>query len=563
MVSEFLNALKQGQALQEYQIVRVLGAGGFGLTYLAFDTNLDKAVAIKEYLPNDIALRSGIVEVLPKSTSAQEDFKWGLEQFLGEARTLAKFNHPNIIRINRFFEANGTGYIVMDYAEGQTLTDKIKAEGVIEENQLKPILLAISDGLKQAHSFGILHRDIKPGNIMLLDDGTPVLIDFGSARQAIGVMSKSVTSIVTPGYAPIEQYDTNGKQGPWTDIYALGAVAFVALVGERPPDATGRIRVDKMTPIAEQKKNDASKSFLAAIDWALCPQEECRPQDIDSWVAALSGESVAKVKKQATRNNKETLSGIDDEKTVINKQSSDRPARRQGANAPVIKPTVIKGRSKYWIAAIVIVAGGLISVPYLSNLFKQNGFLETEAVDTVVNDQSGSPTATPTDTIETTETTTETAIAIPNTINEEQLTDEAAWLRAVSINTIESYLNYLSSFPAGKFVADANIKLNDLSMHNNLSGQYFTSSVVNVRRWPSTASSVISSLSLGQQVSVSGKVVDREWYSLEQAGSGHGYVHSSLLQEFPVLNEASFSTQEREREEIRQRWQDAIEQRGR
>ena len=552
MPSEFLNALKEGQTLQEYQIVRVLGAGGFGITYLAFDENLDKPVAIKEYLPNDLALRHDGTEVMAKSTEAQDDFKWGLEQFLREARILAKFNHPNIIRINRFFEANGTGYIVMDYAEGQTLTEKIKETGTLSENQLKPLLLAISDGLKQAHSFGILHRDIKPGNIMLLDDGTPILIDFGSARQAIGVKSKSVTSIVTPGYAPIEQYDTNGRQGPWTDIYALGAVAFVALVGERPPDATGRIRVDNMTPIAKLRKNRASKAFLAAIDWALCPQEESRPQSIDNWVQALSGESIAKIKKQFASSTAQKAVNIDDEKTVINKSGSkpdqknvNRWLEGDAKNTPTPMPAPAKtDSSKYWIGGIVVVAGLVISFPYISGWLQPSDVADNQQIDggeEIVADDD---------------------VTIADVIVDDELSDEEAWLQAVDANTIESFLNYLSLFPSGMYLADANTNLHGLSQHNNISGQFFSSSAVNIRRWPSTSASTIGSLTLGQRVNVNGRVVAREWYSLEENNIEVGFVHTSLLEE-QQPDEGIVDSEELIREQIKQRWRDAIQQHNR
>lgn len=552
MPSEFLNALKEGQILEEYQIVRVLGAGGFGITYLAFDKNLDKPVAIKEYLPNDLALRHGEAEVMPKATEASDDFKWGLEQFLREARTLAKFNHPNIIRINRFFEANGTGYIVMDYAEGQTLSDRIKQNGPLEESQLKDLLLAIADGLKQTHSFGILHRDIKPGNIMLLEDGTPILIDFGSARQAMGVKSKSVTSIVTPGYAPIEQYDTNGKQGPWTDIYALGAVAFVALVGERPPDATGRIRVDSMTPISQLKKQDASKAFLEAIDWALCPQEECRPQNVDSWVAALMGESRVGNNK-ADSGAQSAAIEMGDEKTVINKQSSNRPKTTAKPNKWSGSSVEVDthnqddqgNKTAYLIGAIVMVAVFIVATPYLSEFFNKSDSADNVDTnhDTVVADDQ----------------TSGVTVADTN-IEDDPLTDEEAWQRAVEINTIESFLGYLTGFPTGNYVSQADTHLKALSAHDNISGQFYTASAVNVRKWPSTTSSTVASLSSGQQVRVNGKVVDRSWYSIDDAELG--FVHSSLLQVSPLVD-TSVLTQEQEREKIRQRWRDAIQQHNR
>jgi serine/threonine protein kinase len=237
-MTEYFNALPSGYRLHEYLLMRVLGAGGFGITYLGFDKNLDKPVAIKEFLPLDIAIRHGGTSVIPKSSSDQENFEWGLDRFLDESRTLAMFDHNNICKIFRFFQAHGTGYIVMEYVEGEILSATLKRKGRLNEVELRSILEPLLDGLKRVHEAGFLHRDIKPHNIVIRDSGSPVLIDFGAARQAMGQKSRSVTAVVTPGYAPIEQYSTRGNQGPWTDIYALGAVCYRAVVGTLPPDAT-------------------------------------------------------------------------------------------------------------------------------------------------------------------------------------------------------------------------------------------------------------------------------------------------------------------------------------
>ena len=191
----------------------MLGFGGFGMTYLGFDHNLDKPVAIKEYLPSDIATRTADRSVAAQASEVRGDFQWGLERFVDEARTLARFDHRHIIKVYRFFEAHGTAYIVMEYAEGETLSAHLERKGSLSEAELKAILYPLLDGLAVVHGADFLHRDIKPGNIVLRDvDGSPVLLDFGSARQAIGAKSRSVTSIVTPGYAPIEQYSSRGRQ---------------------------------------------------------------------------------------------------------------------------------------------------------------------------------------------------------------------------------------------------------------------------------------------------------------------------------------------------------------
>ena len=225
-------ALPPGTRVQDFEFHRVLGHGGFGITYLGWNVALDIPVAIKEYLPADLAMREQDMSVLPKSAGDEADFHWGLNRFLDEARVMARFKHPNIVQVQHYFQAHGTACIVMEYVEGETLSDLFKRKGTLTESELKHILLPLLAGLVEVHEAGILHRDIKPGNILLrAADGSPVLVDFGAARQAVGARSRSVTAVLTPGYAPIEQYSSRGHQGPWTDIYALGGVCYQALTG--------------------------------------------------------------------------------------------------------------------------------------------------------------------------------------------------------------------------------------------------------------------------------------------------------------------------------------------
>ena len=294
-----LNALPRGYRLREYELVRVLGLGGFGMTYLGFDHNLDKAVAIKEYLPSDIATRTADHSVSPQASDFRGDFQWGLERFLDEARTLARFDHRHIIKVYRFFEAHGTAYLVMEYAEGETLSAYLTSKGTLSEAELKGILYPLLDALAVIHRADFLHRDIKPGNIVLRDaDGSPVLLDFGSARQAIGAKSRSVTSIVTPGYAPIEQYSSRGRQGAWTDIYALGGVCYRALTGQVPDDATDRLRDDPLVPVSQRCAGRVSGAFLSAIDGALSVDEGDRPQSIGAWREVMEEKAPAQERRQ-------------------------------------------------------------------------------------------------------------------------------------------------------------------------------------------------------------------------------------------------------------------------
>ena len=285
-------ALPQGTRIWDFEFHRVLGHGGFGITYLGWNVALDIPVAIKEYLPVDLATRELDLSVVPQTTQAASDFQWGLERFLDEARALARFQHPNIVRVHHFFEAHGTAYIAMDYVEGKDLSAYLSHKGTLQEAELTAILYPLLDALEEIHRADFLHRDIKPGNIVIRDtDDAPVLLDFGSARQAVGARSRSVTSIITPGYAPIEQYSSRGDQGPWTDIYALGCVCYRALSGEVPDDATDRVRNDPLIPVFERCVGQASTEFLSAIDWALAVDESDRPQSIAEWRAKLKDDS--------------------------------------------------------------------------------------------------------------------------------------------------------------------------------------------------------------------------------------------------------------------------------
>jgi len=283
----YRNALPMQSMLQEYRIEQVLGTGGFGITYRARDANLDKEVAIKEYLPGDLAMRAPDGKVVAQATQHEAGYQWGLERFLLEARTLAKFSHPHIVRVLRYFEANATAYMVMDYEQGDPLKVLLQHEPRPPEAKLKALVAPLLEGLEAVHAAGFLHRDIKPDNIFVRADGRPVLIDFGAARQALGGETKSLTSILTPGYAPLEQYSGEGKQGPWTDLYALGGVLYRAVVDKNPPDAVARLREDSLGAGLGSARQRYSAGFLRAIEWALALDEKARPQSVAQWRAAL------------------------------------------------------------------------------------------------------------------------------------------------------------------------------------------------------------------------------------------------------------------------------------
>ncbi len=298
------DALPLGSTLHWYRIESVLGQGGFGLTYLATDTNLDHQVALKEYLPIEFAARLPDGSVLARSEELEERFAWGLERFVSEAKVLARFDHPNIVRVHSVFQHNNTAYMVMRYEEGENLESILRGGRELGEQELLDLLLPILDGLEAIHAEGFIHRDIKPDNLYVRRDGSPVLIDFGSARHAAGA-SRMLTILVAPGYAPFEQYyESSTHQGPWTDIYGLGATLYRAVAGRPPADAIARSRGvlgstrDILEPAVEVGRGRYSARFLEAIDHALRFAEGERPQSIAEWredfgVAAGAGGTVS------------------------------------------------------------------------------------------------------------------------------------------------------------------------------------------------------------------------------------------------------------------------------
>jgi serine/threonine protein kinase len=286
----YRDALRTGLKLHWYEIFSVLGQGGYGITYLGRDTNLNKSVAIKEYLPRELAIRDGNNTVQPRNGEQGEFYRIGLKRFIKEAQTLARFKHPNIVQVQSFFEANNTAYMVMEYERGNNLADFVENKRFRVEAVLTDILLRILDGLEQVHNTGFIHRDIKPSNIFLRANGSPVLIDFGSARYAAHGQVKTLTSMVSPGYAPIEQYQgSEENEGPWSDIYALGATCYRLVSGRNPVDALKRsigITVDGNDPYAALTDGDHSEfstRFCDAVDVAMRFNWRHRPQSIKDW----------------------------------------------------------------------------------------------------------------------------------------------------------------------------------------------------------------------------------------------------------------------------------------
>jgi len=294
------DALGPGTRLSEFEIERVLGIGGFGIVYLAFDHALERHVALKEYMPAALAARRGGTQIAVRSEAHVKTFGIGLRSFVNEARLLARFDHPALVKVYRFWEENGTAYMVMPYYEGQTLSN---ARTAMASPPSEDWLLALADAmlgaLEALHREQVYHRDVAPDNILLQQDGTAVLLDFGAARLVISDRTQSLTAILKPNFAPIEQYGESSQllQGPWTDLYSLAAVLHFCLIGRAPVPAALRMLHDELPSLLalgdELTAADGSHysaAFLAAIDAALAVRPQARPQHAAAFRAALHGE---------------------------------------------------------------------------------------------------------------------------------------------------------------------------------------------------------------------------------------------------------------------------------
>ncbi len=288
--------LNIGDQLDEYRIDDVLGVGAFGITYKAHDTHLSLDVAIKEYFPQELATRGDDYRIFVTSKENVPIYEWAMDRFLYEGKVLAKFKHQNIVRVNRLFKANGTAYIVMDYEDGDSLQVILKrSDEAMNEQKIKKIFVPILQGLEVVHEQHYLHRDIKPGNIFIRKDDIPILLDFGAATLEMSSPATDPTTVVTPGYAPVEQYYSDGKQGPSSDIYSIGATIYRCLVQRRPVEAIKRVQemeqatADPNIPAVEAAEGKGSKEFLESIDWMLSIEPQNRPQCVGDVISAWTG----------------------------------------------------------------------------------------------------------------------------------------------------------------------------------------------------------------------------------------------------------------------------------
>ena len=336
----FPNALAAGTKLGEFEITKVIGQGGFGIVYLARDHSLGRDVALKEYMPAAFAGRSGDTQVTILSSHYAETFNVGLSSFVKEAQLLACFDHPCLVKVYRFWEANGTGYMAMPFYQAPTLKQMLKEDHaqLSSEAWLKTFLGHILDALQVLHDKQCYHRDISPDNILMLDREIPLLLDFGAARRVIGDMTQALTVILKPGYAPIEQYGEMGDhmtQGPWTDLYALASVIYFIIIGKVPQAAMSRLAADNMIKLADSAKGRYSPEFLEAIDAALNVRPEHRPQSAAAFRLMLQLEEAP-----ITQRHRSSTVVVDEDQAPVTARSlKDATAPRTQA-PKTVKPTV-------------------------------------------------------------------------------------------------------------------------------------------------------------------------------------------------------------------------------
>ena len=290
MAPQLNTPLAEGTVLENYRVLRLLAAGGFSFVYLAQDEN-DAPVVIKEYLPSTLAVRTG---ASPSPTIAPADvgrFNYGLKCFFEEGRALARLQHPNVVRVLNFFRANDTCYLVMRYERGRTLETHIRhRRGLPDEVWVRSTFAQLLNGLREVHSNKLLHLDIKPANVFLRDDDSPILLDFGAARQTLSAEGGKLPPTYTPGYAAPEQYARAGDLGPWSDIYSVGATVYACLASAAPQPAHKRLRKDELRPARKAWGDRYSAVLLDIVDWCLRLDHLERPQSVLALQKALLGE---------------------------------------------------------------------------------------------------------------------------------------------------------------------------------------------------------------------------------------------------------------------------------
>ncbi|HEX5477045.1 MAG TPA: serine/threonine-protein kinase [Burkholderiales bacterium] len=300
--------LQEGARLENYRVLRVLAHGGFSFVYLAHDEN-EAPVAIKEYLPSTLALRTNGAPspVVPEENAST--FRYGMKCFFEEGRALARLSHPNVVRVLNFFRANDTVYLVMRYERGRSLQQHIHSHrGALGEEWIRRTFAELLNGLREVHSNKLLHLDIKPGNVYVRNDGTPLLIDFGAARQTLSADGWKLPPTFTPGFASPEQHAKREDLGPWSDIYSVGATMYACLAGAPPPAASQRLEKDALVPARRAWSGKYSADLLDTVDWCMRLDHLERPQSVFSLQKALLGEKAPE--RRSERGLLEQLRGV-------------------------------------------------------------------------------------------------------------------------------------------------------------------------------------------------------------------------------------------------------------
>ncbi|PCK01698.1 MAG: hypothetical protein COA42_22930 [Alteromonadaceae bacterium] len=474
-VEEPIIALTSGTELEEFTIKEKIGQGGFGLVYLAYDKHFDVNRVIKEYFPTQLAYRDSTLTIKPIAEANEEGdiFRMGLDRVIQEARVLAKFEHPNIVKVHRYFEKNGTAYIVMQYVKGGSFKDLINKHGSLSEAEIKPILDTLLSGLSMVHASDILHRDIKPDNIILNEQtGQPVLIDFGAARENISDRATAATGYFSAGYTPVEQISTTAKLGPWTDIYALSATLYHAIVGRKPSACTERLGDDPLIPAAVAAKGKASESFLQAIDWGLSLTAESRPQTVEQWKAAFDSDDATRV---IPRNRKpSTGSSINSEThSQTHNKTNSRPTSVEVNTATQAEPKRKTGAMLFGGLAAVLVIGVALGL-YIYIGSTSQGSTSKRTAPQLSESLSGSkisePQATAAPSSPVSEQVKDEVIAqVPQTAEPQKqeaqpeaainLKEEQDFRKAQYIDTLEAYQIFLQLHPQGRHQKSAEAKI--------------------------------------------------------------------------------------------------------
>ena len=377
-------ALPAGTQIDCFEIRTVLGTGGFGITYGAYDSRLERRVAIKEYFPSGLAFRGSNGTTLHLAAQNDGDaYEYGLKRFLEEGRVLAKFREPSIVRVTQFLEANGTAYLVMDYEDGEALSSHLERVVTLDETEIRDIVVPILEGLSVVHSKHYLHRDIKPSNIFLRKNGPAVLLDFGAARRALEEQSSAMTVMLTPGYAPFEQYSKGDKQGPWSDIYALGATIYHCIVGAAPTPATDRLTSiydDDPDPVTHALKIIAprcSPVFIKTIEWMLKPHAKDRPKDAQAVLNVLR--PIREMEEKKSKADARTIMATDtDIDILLPEGAAETVFMPRGAGAPfVCSPDMVAALEKVLEEFVGALARRVVApaVPKAANFDELTSFL--------------------------------------------------------------------------------------------------------------------------------------------------------------------------------------------